>query len=211
MASRGECSRPGIFPTTVLPIFHPRNEYTASGRQASPMTAAKSQDQVFGIRGMRRTKNMVRPNHIGRRQPSRMRRWKSPRYHVTVAARSTIRYSGSSLLLPSNTNENIRRKQMVRNTDPKKMMMERNRGRTVSASAIQDSPSIRLPMFGMMEIMVPVTPTMVKRRKFSQIKLRIVKGFFAVLPQEGHTASGEDNSFPHTGQVFMKLRFSLRV
>jgi hypothetical protein len=100
---------------------------------------------------------------------------------------------------------------MVRKMDPKKMITDRKRGSTLSASTIQDAPRIRLPMLGMREIMVPVTPIMVKRRKFSQINSRIVKGFFAFLAQDEHTASGEDNSPPHTGHIFMMLMFSLRV
>jgi hypothetical protein len=81
------------------------------------------------------------------------------------------------------------RKQMVRNSDPKKMMMERNRGRRLSVSVIQVAPRIRTPILGIREIMVPVIPTMVKRRKLSHKKFRMVKEVFTFLLQDGHTLS----------------------
>jgi hypothetical protein len=85
--------------------------------------------------------------------------------------------------------ENIMRKQMVRNSAPKKMMMERKRGRRLSVSVIQDAPRIRTPMLGMREIMVPVIPTMVKRRKLSHKKFRMVKEEVTFFLQDGHILS----------------------
>ena len=75
----------------------------------------------------------------------------------------------------------------------------------MSAPVIQDAPRIRVPIVGIREIMVPVTPTMVNRRKFSHKKSLMVKDFFTFLLQEGHTLSGKDNSLPQSGQIFMML------
>jgi hypothetical protein len=92
---------------------------------------------------------------------------------------------------------------MVKNTAPKKMMMERNRGRRLSVSVIHDTPRIRVPILGIREIMVPVIPTIVKRRKFSHRKARMVKDFFTFFLQDGHSLSGADISLPQCGQFFI--------
>jgi hypothetical protein len=83
------------------------------------------------------------------------------------------------------------------------MIIERNRGRKLSVSVIQDDPRIRVPILGIREIMVPVIPIMVKKRKFSHKKFRIVKDFFTPFLHEGQKRSDEDSSLPQSGQVFI--------
>ena len=83
------------------------------------------------------------------------------------------------------------------------MMKERNRGRGLFVSVIQDDPGIRFPMLGIREIVVPVIPTLVKRRKFSHKKFRMVKDFVIAFLQDGHSLSGPDISLPHCGQFFI--------
>jgi hypothetical protein len=83
------------------------------------------------------------------------------------------------------------------------MIIERNRGRKLSVSVIQDDPRIRVPILGIREIMVPVIPIMVKKRKFSHKKFRIVKDFFTPFLHEGQKRSDKDSSLPQSGQVFI--------
>jgi hypothetical protein len=175
-----------------------------SGIQVSPVTAAKSHEYLFGINGINRMKNSVKPNHIGTKTKSRMDRWESPSYQVmSVLDQRVIFFRIFSVSLPSKTRLNMIKKQIVRNIAPKKMMMERNRGRTLSGSVIQEVPRIRVPMLGIREIMVPVIPIMVKKRKFSHKKFRIVKEFFNPFLQEGQKRSAEDSSLPQSGQFFI--------
>ena len=82
---------------------------------------------------------------------------------------------------------NITKKQIVRNIDPKKMIIERNKGRNVSVSVIQVYPRIRAPILGIREIMVPVILIIVKKRKLSHKKCRIVNGAFIFFLHVGHS------------------------
>jgi hypothetical protein len=60
-------------------------------------------------------------------------------------------------------------------------------------------------MLGISEIMVAVIPIMVKKRKFSHKKCRIVKGGFNPFLHEGQKRSAEDSSLPQSGQFFIIL------
>lgn len=177
-----------------------------SGIQVSPVTAANSHEYLFGINGINRMKNSVKPNHIGTKQKSSMKRWESPSYQMmSVLDKRVIFFRIFSVFLPWKIRLNIIKKQIVRNIAPKKMIIERNKGRRLSVSVIQDDPRIRVPILGIREIMVPVIPIMVKKRKFSHKKCRIVKGLFIFFLQEGHSISGEDSSLPQSGQFFIIL------
>jgi hypothetical protein len=46
---------------------------------------------------------------------------------------------------------------------------------------------------------------MVKKRKFSHKKFRMVKGGFTRFLHKGHSLSGEGSSLPQSGQVFIIL------
>jgi hypothetical protein len=202
--SRGNFPIPGIIPIIFFVIFHPTHEKMTSGIQVSPVIAANSHEYLFGINGINRMKNSVKPNHIGTKHKSRMKRWESPSYQVmSVLDRRVIFFWTFSVSLPWITRPNIIKKQIVRNIAPKKMMMERNKGRRLSVSVIQEAPRIRVPILGMSEIMVPVIPIMVKKRKFSHKKFRIVKGGFTRFLHEGHSLSREDSSLPQSGQFFI--------
>ena len=83
------------------------------------------------------------------------------------------------------------------------MIIERNKGRKVSVSVIQVDPRIRVPILGIRDIIVPVIPIMVKKRKLSHKNCRIVKGGFTTFLQVGHSLSGEDSSLPQSGQFFI--------
>ena len=70
-------------------------------------------------------------------------------------------------------------------------------------SVIHDAPRIRVPILGIREIMVPVIPIMVKKRKLSHKNCRIVKGFFSTFLQEEQEISGGVISLPQSGQFFI--------
>jgi hypothetical protein len=57
----------------------------------------------------------------------------------------------------------------------------------------------------MSEIMVAVIPIIVKKRKFTHKKCRIVKEFFNPFLHEGQKRSAEDSSLPQSGQFFIIL------
>jgi len=122
---------------------------------------------------------------------------------MSVLDKRVIFFVTFSVSLPWRIRENIIKKQMVKNIAPKKIMMDRNRGRRLSVSVIHDGPRIRVPILGMREIMVPVIPIIVKRRKFSHKKERIVKDLFTFFLQDGHSLSGADISVPQYGQFFI--------
>ncbi len=122
---------------------------------------------------------------------------------MSVPGQRVIFFVTFSVSLSRRIRENIIKKQMVKNIAPKKMMMDRNRGRRLSVSVIHDAPRIRVPILGIREIMVPVIPTIVKSRKFSHKKERIVKDFFTFFLQDGHSLSGTDISVPQCGQFFI--------
>jgi hypothetical protein len=94
---------------------------------------------------------------------------------------------------------------MVRNIAPKKMIIERKKGRKLSGSVIQADPRIRVPMLGTREIMVPVIPIMVKKRKFSHKNFRTVKGGLIRFLHAGQKRSAGDSSLPQSGQFFIIL------
>ena len=149
-------------------------------------------------------KNSNKPTHIGTKQKSSMERWESPSYQVMrVFLWREIFFQIFSESLPWMIMLNIIKKQIVKNIAPKKMIIERNKGRKVSVSVIQVDPRIRVPILGIREIMVPVIPIMVKKRKLFHKNWRIVKGVLTTFLQEGHSLSGEDISLPQSGQFFI--------
>jgi hypothetical protein len=132
-------------------------------------------------------KNSSKPTHIGTKQKSSIERWESPSYQVMrVLLKRVIFFPIFSESLPWIIRPNIIKKQMVKKIAPKKIMIERNKGRNVSVSVIHVAPRIRVPILGIREIMVPVMPIMVKKRKFSHKNCRIVNGVFSPFLHEGH-------------------------
>jgi hypothetical protein len=85
------------------------------------------------------------------------------------------------------------------------MMIERIIGRKPSVLVIQVVPRIRFLMVGMSEIMVPLVPMMVKSRKLSRIKFRMVKGGCIFFWHPGQVSSAGASSLPHWGHTLIIL------